>query len=126
MIQFFLFLAGLVLAWFVFVVWPIELRRLRRGVFGLDNKLDAILHKLWESKRREIAMSLEMDELVAAVEENTSLDDSIITFLNGLVDQMLDVAGDKEKAVALAEEVRVKTAAVAAALAANTPAAPPE
>jgi hypothetical protein len=126
MIQFFLFLAGLVLAWFVFVVWPIELRRLRRGVFGLDNKLDAILRKLWESKRREIAMSLEMDELVAAVEENTSLDDSIITFLNGLVDQMLDVAGDKEKAVALAEEVRVKTAAVAAALAANTPAAPPE
>jgi predicted membrane chloride channel (bestrophin family) len=112
--------------WFAFVVWPREVRRSRRDFGDLDNKLDAILHKLWESKRREIGMSVQMDELVAAVEENTSLDDSIIEFLNGLVDQMLDVAGDKEKAVALAEEVRAKTVAVAAALAANTPAAPPE
>jgi hypothetical protein len=92
---------------------------------NVNHKLDSILLLLQESKRRDIAMSAQMDELVAAVNENTSLDDSIIVFLNGLADQIADAAGDKERATALAAEVREKTAAVAAALAANTPAEPP-
>lgn len=98
-------------------------RRDRGAEEVILSKLDAILRMLRESKTREVTMSLEMDSLIEAVNENTSLDDSIIEFLNGLADQMLDVAGDKLKATALAEEVRTKTAAVAAALAANTPVA---
>ena len=89
------------------------------------NKLDAILKLLQESKAREVAMSVEMDALVTAVNENTSLDDSVIALLNGLSAQILDAAGDKAKATALAAEVQAKSAAVAAAIAANTPAAPP-
>jgi hypothetical protein len=89
------------------------------------NKLDAILKMLRESKGREVAMSVEMDALVVAVNENTSLDDSVIALLNGLSAQILDAAGDKTKATALAAEVQAKSAAVAAAIAANTPAAPP-
>ena len=89
------------------------------------NKLDAILKLLQESKAREVAMSVEMDALVVAVNENTSLDDSVIALLNGLSAQILDAAGDKAKATALAAEVQAKSAAVAAAIAANTPAAPP-
>ena len=89
------------------------------------NKLDAILKMLRESKGREVAMSVEMDALVVAVNENTSLDDSVIALLNGLSAQILDAAGDKAKATALAAEVQAKSAAVAAAIAANTPAAPP-
>jgi hypothetical protein len=86
-------------------------------------KLNTLLRLARESKGREAIMSVQMDDLIVAVNENTSLDDSIITFLNGLADQLADAAGDKDKAIALAEEVRAKTAAVAAALAANT--APP-
>ena len=90
----------------------------------INKKLNVVLRLLMDSRRREVAMSIQIDDLVVAVNENTSLDDSIITFLNGLGDLILDAAGDKAKATALAAEVRAKTAAVAEALAANTPAAP--
>lgn len=89
------------------------------------NKLDAILGMLQESKTREVAMSLEMDNLVTEVTANLSLDESIIQLLNGLAGQIADVAGDKAKAVALAAEVKAKSEALAAAVVASTPQAPP-
>lgn len=89
---------------------------------AINKKLDAILHLLHDSRKREIIMSVEMDALQAAVTKNTSLDDSIITLLNGLSAQILDAAGDKAKATALAAELTAKSAALQAAITANTPA----
>ena len=70
-------------------------------------------------------MSVEMDALQEAVTENTTLDDSIILLLNGIAAQIVDSAGDKTKAVALAAELKAKSAALQAAITANTPQAPP-
>jgi hypothetical protein len=90
---------------------------------GINAKLDAIIKLLGESRQREITMSVEMDALQAAVTQNTSLDDSIIVLLNGLAAQVLDAAGDKAKATALAAELTAKSTALQAAITANTPAA---
>lgn len=89
---------------------------------AINERLNAILHLLYDSRRREYIMSVEMDTLQAAVTANTSLDDSIITLLNGLSAQILDAAGDKAKATALAGELTAKSAALQAAITANTPA----
>jgi len=92
---------------------------------AINDKLDAILKALRESKTREVHMSVEMDTLIVDVKENTDLDDSIIVLLNGLSAQIADAAGDKVKALALSAEVKAKSALVREAMLANTPQAPP-
>jgi hypothetical protein len=72
----------------------------------------------------EIIMSQEMDSLVSAVEQNTTVDQSVLTFLQGLAAQIQDAAGDRAKSVQLAATVRASADAVAAALIANTPTTP--
>lgn len=73
----------------------------------------------------EQIMSQEMDQLVAAVTVNTTVDQSVLTFLAGVAQQITDAAGDRAKSLALAAAVKQSTDAVTAALLANTPAAPP-
>jgi hypothetical protein len=72
----------------------------------------------------EQIMSQEMDQLVSAVETNTTVDQSVLTFLQGVAQQITDAAGDRAKSLQLAATVKASTDAVTAALLANTPAAP--
>jgi hypothetical protein len=72
----------------------------------------------------EEIMSQEMDQLVSAVETNTTVDQSVLTFLQGVAQQITDAAGDRAKSLQLAATVKASTDAVTAALLANTPAAP--
>ena len=90
-----------------------------------NRKLDKILSILERIKEKETHMSLEMDNLAVAVAQNTTLDESIILLLNGIAAQVVDSAGDKEKATALAAELNAKSDALAAAILANTPVEPP-
>lgn len=71
----------------------------------------------------EQIMSQEMDQLVAAVTTNTTVDQSVLTFLQGVAQQITDAAGDRAKSLQLAATVKASTDAVTAALLANTPAA---
>jgi len=72
----------------------------------------------------EQIMSAEMDQLVAAVETNTTVDQSVLTFLSGIAQQITDAAGDRAKSLALAATIKASTDAVTAALIANTPTPP--
>jgi hypothetical protein len=87
----------------------------------VDRKLDTILEILQEINTEVKIMSLEMDTLELAVINNTTLDGSIIDLLNGIANQILDIAGDKAKALELAAELNAKSEALAAAIKANTP-----
>lgn len=69
-------------------------------------------------------MSQEMDALVAAVEANTTVDQSVITYLQGIAQQVQDAAGDRARSLTLAATIKSSTDAVTAALLANTPTAP--
>jgi len=91
------------------------------------NKLDAILKLLQESKAREEAMSQEMDALKVVVANTKAGVDSAIVFINGIVPQITDAAGDKEASLALAAELTAKTQELAVAMAASgtQPAPPP-
>jgi N-acetylglutamate synthase-like GNAT family acetyltransferase len=90
----------------------------------IHRKLDAILELLRDIKKKEIIMSKELDALEVAVTENTALDTSIIALVEGLAAQIESMKDDPAKMEALAASLREKSAALAAAIQANTPPTP--
>ena len=69
-------------------------------------------------------MSQEVDALAAQVAANTTVEQSAIVLIQGIAAQLADVAGDKQKALALSAQLNASAAALSAAITANTPAAP--
>jgi hypothetical protein len=102
-----------------------DLHEIHRKLDVHSSALKKILALLEESKAKEIRMTQQLDDLTAAVEENTSLDNSIIQLVDGLAAQILALKDDPAKLAALAASLKASSAAVAAAIAANTPAEPP-
>jgi hypothetical protein len=70
-------------------------------------------------------MSQEMTDLQAAVAAEGTVIDSAVAAFQGIAQQIQDAAGDRAASLALADEVRAKSAALAAAIPQNTPAATP-
>ena len=80
-------------------------------------------------KRLEIIMSA-LDDLTAAVANETTVDQSVLTLINGIPALISAAvasaqAGDMAPLSALAAQVTANSAALAAAVTANTLAAPP-
>jgi hypothetical protein len=100
------------------------------GLFGNDFKkinlkLDAILNRLASIQKKEERIMASLLDLEAAVTENTTLDGSIIELVNGLAVQIDALKTDPVKLAALATSLRASSAAISAAILANTPAEPP-
>lgn len=70
-------------------------------------------------------MSQEMTDLQAAVAAEDTVIDSAVVAFQGIAQQIADAAGDRAASLALAEDVKGKAAALAAAIPQNTPAATP-
>lgn len=87
-----------------------------------DRKQDAMLATL--ITQGEI-MSQEMDSLAAQVEQTLTVEQSAIVLIQGIAAQLADAAGDKAKSLELAAKLKTSADALAAAVTANTPAAPP-
>ena len=92
---------------------------------GLEGVFREALSELREINRRLVIMSVELDDLAAAVTEETTVVTSIETLITSLAAQITASAGDPAKITALAAELRANTARLAAAVTANTPPAPP-
>lgn len=69
-------------------------------------------------------MSAELDRLTQTVSKNNSMIDSGITLIKGLADEIRTLKAEPAKLAALADSLDAKAAALAAAIAENTPAAP--
>lgn len=80
-----------------------------------SDKLDRIIITLR-------AIMANLSALQAAVEAENTVIDSAITLLNGLAEALRAAATDPAAVQALADEVGAKSAALAAAVQANTPA----
>ena len=103
-------------------------------MFGLWRRLDRIterqqvtLELLLSIHRKVIHMAGELAKLQADVAAESTVVDSAITLLQGLK-AALDAAiasGDPSALTALSADIEAKTAVLSAAVAANTPAAPP-
>lgn len=66
-------------------------------------------------------MSAELERLTTEVTEIGAVVDSAVTLINGLAQQIRDLATDPAALNALADELDTKANALAAAVAANTP-----
>jgi len=77
------------------------------------------------SAEKEKHMGKELDELQAAVEENTTVDQSIMTLVDGLAAQIESLKNDPAKLAALAKSLRDSSALTVAKVLANTPQEPP-
>lgn len=64
-----------------------------------------------------------MDDLKASVARNTDAENAVITLLQGISQQLKDAAGDPAKIQEVINQIDANTAAAAAAVVANTPAA---
>jgi len=76
-------------------------------------------------------MSQELDALTAAVQHNTTVDQSVITLVNGLAQQLRDMANSateladlKASISTMATELEASNQQVSDAVAANTPTPP--
>lgn len=81
-----------------------------------------ILHLL---KKGELKMSAELDALTAQVAQNTTVETSAVTLIQGLAAQIVAAGTDPAKLTALTTSLNTSATALAAAIAANTPQAPP-
>jgi hypothetical protein len=68
-------------------------------------------------------MALDLTRLEAAVERDTTVNQSAITLLSQLSQLVRDTAGDPAKVAALADQLDAQQQALADAVTANTPAA---
>lgn len=70
------------------------------------------------------SMSAQLDRIKASVTRNGDVIDSGITLIKGLADEIRSLKAEPEQLVALADSLDAKADALAAAIAANTPASP--
>lgn len=89
-----------------------------------DDKLDLILKKLDQIQRKEDIMAGELDALTTQVTANTDAEASAIQLLNNLHALLVAAGTDPAKLAALATTLKTSQDALAAAIVANTPAAP--
>jgi hypothetical protein len=88
----------------------------------LDRKIDALAHFL-HHQGAQIMTTL--DDLTAAVAAETTVTDSVLTFIQGLEAQLLAAAPGNTAVEALVTTMKANAARLSAAVVANTPAAPP-
>jgi hypothetical protein len=90
-----------------------------------SRKLDTILEMLTAQKGKEDIVMADLSQLTAQVEANTTVVESAITLIGGLK-SALDAAGTDPVALkALSDSLAAEDTKLAAAIQANTPAAPP-
>lgn len=87
--------------------------------------VQTINRKETQQLQKETEMSVELDDLTAQVTANTDGIASAITLINGIAGRIEAAGTDPVKLKALTTELRAKDDELAAAVAANTPSAPP-
>lgn len=88
--------------------------QIMKAFASLHAKLDLILEK-------EQAMSKELDTLTTEVTNMDTVVDSAVALINGLAAQIVALKDDPVKLQALADDLHMKSTALADAVTANTP-----
>lgn len=88
-------------------------------------KLDKIIQMLQNQQREMISMAASIDDVVTAVQNETTVEQSVITLLNQLSAQVKAAGTDPVKLQAVLDQISTNSAALSAAVTANTPAALP-
>jgi hypothetical protein len=95
----------------------------------IHHKLDRILEVLsqltWLLAKESALTMAALDDLTTQVKANTDAEASAITLIQGLADALKAAGTDPAKLAALQTQLLTSQTALAAAIVANTPAAPP-
>jgi phage shock protein A len=89
----------------------------------IERKVDRILDLLQGIARRSIMAANTLDDILNQVQQESTVDDSIIALLNGLQAQIAAAGGNQVKIDAIFTAAQANIAKVSAAVVANTPAA---
>ncbi len=102
------------------------MRGTRQLLREMDAKLDVLLARQANQLKREDTMAKTLDDVLADVQAETTVTQSAITLLQGLKAQLdaAIAAGDLGKVQQIADGIEANTAALSAAVSANTSAAP--
>lgn len=87
-------------------------------------QLDRIEAIITQQAERMNAMALDLSRLSAEIAENNSAIQSAVTLLNQIAQELRDAAGNQDAVNALADQLDTQSNNLAAAVVANTPAAP--
>jgi hypothetical protein len=92
-------------------------------IFSLEGKIDKILSIVQQLQQGEIKSMASLDNILAQVSAQKTLEDSLKTFLVGLQAQLANAGTDPVKLQAVSDGL-ANNNAVLTSLIANTPAAP--
>jgi len=87
----------------------------------INKKLDTIIQLLTTMQQAETDMADTLDEIVADVTKETTVENSLITLLNGIAGQLAAAGQDPVKLAALHTSLQANIAAMMTAITANTP-----
>lgn len=86
-------------------------------------KIDAILAGVKALQTQGIKIMATLDDIVADVASESAVDDSIITLLNNIAQQLKDAGNDPAKLQAILDGIEANKKKIADAVTANTPSA---
>lgn len=90
----------------------------------IHGRLDNLFRIMRNLQQMELQTMTDLSDLQAAVDEDVTVDQSAITLISGLADQIEALSTDPAALAALAAQMRSTSADLAAAVSAHTPAAP--
>ncbi len=91
----------------------------------IHRKLDELLRGLAFLTHESRHIMSALDDLAVQVQANADAEAAAVALIQGLAAEIAAAAGDSAKVAALAAELKASGDALAAAVVANTPAAPP-
>lgn len=91
----------------------------------LEGKIDAVFSALKHLITQGNKIMGDLTDITAAVAEETTVDQSILTLMTSMADQINSLKNDPVALAALATQIRANSAALSAAIVANTPVAAP-
>jgi hypothetical protein len=91
-------------------------------LLGVINKLNNLKR---QGRKLENTMALDFTALNAAVANNTTVEQSAITLITQIAQEIAQNADDQATVSTLADQLNQQASALAASVAANTPGAPP-
>ena len=94
-------------------------------LFGwFTSRLDRLVIAVETHNQITRTMATSLDTLIAQVAATTAIESSAITLIRDLASRLSAIATDPVAVQALADQLKISADALAAAIAANTPAAP--
>jgi hypothetical protein len=106
-----------------------EGRKILASLARIESSLERIEAKLGIIQKEEETIMQDLTQLTADVANDTTVEKSAVTLLQGLKARLdaaiaADQSGDPQQLAALSRQLEASTADLAAAITANTPAAP--